>query len=384
MILLENGTIFTVTKGVIKNGSVLLGDDGFIKKVSKGKIKTKAKRIDVKGKLVFPGFIDAHSHLGLFPLEVPMEDTDGNEMTNPSTPAMRAIDAINPFDPAFKDALSSGICLVFTGPGSGNVIGGQSVVVKTYKNTIDEMLVKNPAGVKCAFGENPKRVYSSQKRLPSTRMGTAKVFRETLAKAKEYFEAKKKKGKSKPQFNLDMEALVPVFQHKIPLRIHSHRADDILTAIRIAKEEFGLDVVIEHGTDASVIRDIIAKKKVPVISGPLLDVSPKIETRSSSFETPALLSKAGVLTALMTDHPVMPIQYLPLEAGLVAYEGGAGEEEALKMITINPAKIMELDEDYGSIEEGKVANISVWDKHPFSSTAKCELVFAEGQIVYER
>ena len=384
MILLENGTIFTVTKGVIKNGSVLLGDDGRIKKVSKGKIKTKAKRIDVKGKLVFPGFIDAHSHLGLFPLEMPMEDADGNEMTNPSTPAMRAIDAINPFDPAFKDALSSGICLVFTGPGSGNVIGGQSVVVKTYKNSIDEMLVKNPAGVKCAFGENPKRVYSSQKRLPSTRMGTAKVFRETLAKAKEYFKAKKKKGKKKPQFNLDMEALVPVFQHKIPLRIHSHRADDILTAIRIAKEEFGLGVVIEHGTDASVIRDVIAKKKVPVISGPLLDVSPKIETRSSSFETPALLSKAGVLTALMTDHPVMPIQYLPLEAGLVAYEGGAGEEEALKMITINPAKIMELDEDYGSIEEGKVANISVWDKHPFSSTAKCELVFAEGQIVYER
>ncbi len=384
MILLENGTIFTVTKGVIKNGSVLIGDDGRIKKVSKGKIKTKAKRIDVKGKLVFPGFIDAHSHLGLFPLEMPMEDADGNEMTNPSTPAMRAIDAINPFDPAFKDALSSGICLVFTGPGSGNVVGGQSVVVKTYKNTIDEMLVKSPAGVKCAFGENPKRVYSSQKRLPSTRMGTAKVFRETLAKAKEYFEAKKKKGKNKPQFNLDMEALVPVFQHKIPLRIHSHRADDILTAIRVAKEEFGLDVVIEHGTDASVIRDVIAKKKVPVISGPLLDVSPKIETRSSSFETPALLSKAGVLTALMTDHPVMPIQYLPLEAGLVAYEGGAGEEEALKMITINPAKIMELDKDYGSIEEGKVANISVWDKHPFSSTAKCELVFAEGQIVYER
>jgi len=384
MILLENGTIFTVTKGVIKNGSVLLGDDGRIKKVSKGKIKANAKRIDVKGKFVFPGFIDAHSHLGLFPLESSMEDADGNEMTNPSTPAMRAIDAINPFDSAFKDALSSGICLVFTGPGSGNVVGGQSVVVKTYKNTIDEMLVKNPAGVKCAFGENPKRVYSSQKRLPSTRMGTAKVFRETLAKAKEYFEAKKKKGKKKPELNLDMEALVPVFQHKIPLRIHSHRADDILTAIRIAKEEFGLDVVIEHGTDASVIRDIIAKKKVPVISGPLLDVSPKIETRSSSFETPALLSKAGVLTALMTDHPVMPIQYLPLEAGLVAYEGGAGEEDALKMITINPAKIMELDKDYGSIEEGKVANISVWDKHPFSSTAKCQLVFAEGKIVYER
>ncbi len=382
MILIENGTIFTVTKGTIKNGSLLIGDDGRIKKVSSGKIKANAKKINARGKLVFPGFIDAHTHLGMYPLEIGMNGGDGNEMTNPATPGLRAIDALYPKDSAFKDALSSGIVLVFTGPGSANVLGGQSVVVKTYKDTVEEMLVKSPAGVKCAFGENPKRVYSMQKRLPSTRMGTAKVFRETLYKAKEY--ARKKKSKRKPGFDLDMEALVPVFEHKIPLRIHSHRADDILTAIRIAKGEFGLDVVIEHGTDGARIRDIIAKKKIPVISGPLLDVSPKIETKDSSFETPALLAKAGVLTALMTDHPVMPIQYLPLEAGLVAYQGGAGEEEALKMITINPAKIMGLDKNYGSIEEGKVANISVWNGHPFSSIAKCEKVFAEGKIVFER
>jgi imidazolonepropionase-like amidohydrolase len=311
-----------------------------------------------------------------------MEDVDGNEMTNPATPAMRAIDAINPQDPAFKDAVSSGIVLVFTGPGSGNVIGGQSLLTRTYGKTVEDMVLVDPIGVKCAFGENPKRVYSSQHRLPSTRMGVAKVFRETLAKAKNY--AKAKKGKKKPPFDLNMEALLPVFEHKIPLRIHSHRADDILTAIRIAKEEFGLDVVIEHGTDAAVIREVIAEKKVPVIAGPLLDVSPKVETRSSSFETPALLAKAGVLTALMTDHPVMPIQYLPLEAGLVAYDGGAGEEEALKMITINPAKILGIDKDYGSIEEGKVASVSVWNGHPFSSTAKCETVIAEGKIIYKR
>jgi len=382
MILIENGTIYTVTNGIIKNGSVLIDNNGRIKKVSSKKIKANAEKINAKGKLIFPGFIDAHTHLGLFPLETSMSSADGNEMTNPSTPAMRAIDAIYPQDPAFKDAISAGIVLVFTGPGSGNVVGGQSVVVKTYKNTTEEMIVKNPAGVKCAFGENPKRVYSSQKRLPSTRMGVAKVFRETLAKAKEY--AKKKKGKKKPQFDLDMEALVPVFEHKIPLRIHSHRADDILTAVRIAKEEFGLDIVIEHGTDSARIREVLAKKKVPVISGPLLDVSPKIETKDSSFETPALLTKAGVLTALMTDHPVMPIQYLPIEAGLVAYQGGAGEEETLKMITINPAKIMNIDKDYGSIEEGKVGNISIWNGHPFSTTAKCETVIAEGKIVFKR
>ncbi len=382
MILIENGTIFTATKGIIENGSILLGDDGRIKKVSKNKITVKSEKVDAKGKLIFPGFIDAHSHLGLFALEGGMEDADGNEMTNPATPAMRAIDAINPRDPAFKDAISAGIVLVFTGPGSGNVIGGQSLLMRTYGKTVEDMVLINPIGVKCAFGENPKRVYSSQHRLPSTRMGTAKVFRETLSKAKEYVNAKK--GKKKLSFNLDMEALVPVFQHRLPLRIHSHRADDILTAIRIAKEEFGLNVVIEHGTDAAVIRDVIARKKVPVISGPLLDVSPKVETRSSSFETPALLAKAGVLTALMTDHPVMPIQYLPIEAGLVAYNGGAGEAEALKMITINPAKILGIDKDYGSIETSKVANIAIWNKHPFSSTAKCEMVIAEGKIVYKR
>ncbi len=382
MVLIENGTVFTVAKGIVKNGSILIGDNGKIKKVSKGKIKANAKKIDAKGKFVFPGFIDAHSHLGLFALEGGMEDADGNEMTNPATPAMRAIDAINPQDPAFKDAVSAGVVLVFTGPGSGNVIGGQSLLMRTYGKTVEDMVLINPVGVKCAFGENPKRVYSSQHRLPSTRMGTAKAFRETLAKVKEYIKARK--GKKKPPFDLNMEALVPVFEHKLPLRIHSHRADDILTAIRIAKEEFGLNVVIEHGTDAAVIRDVIAKKKVPIISGPLLDVSPKVETRSSSFETPALLVKAGVLTALMTDHPVMPIQYLPLEAGLVAYQGGAGEEEALRMITINPARILGINKEYGSIEEGKVGSLSIWDRHPFSSTAKCEAVIAEGKVIYKR
>ncbi|MEA3313842.1 MAG: amidohydrolase family protein [Caldisericota bacterium] len=382
MILVEKGTIFTVTKGIIKNGSILIGDNGRIKKISKDKIDAKAKKINAKGKLIFPGFIDAHTHLGLYALEGGEESMDGNEMTNPSTPGIRAIDAINPDDPAFKDALSAGITMIFTGPGSGNVIGGQSVIVRTFGKTIEEMVIKNPAGLKCAFGENPKRVYAEKHQLPTTRMGTAKIFRETLAKAKEYVDKKNKK--KKPPFNLNMEALLPVMQHKLPLRIHSHRADDILTAVRIAKHEFGLDIVIEHGTDAARIREVLAREKVPVVAGPLLDTSPKAETSSSSFSTPALLDKAGVLTALMTDHPVVPIQCLPLQAGLVAYHGGAGEENALKMITINPARILKIDKKYGSLEEGKVADLSIYSKYPFSSTAKAELVIANGNIVYER
>lgn len=302
-------------------------------------------------------------------------------MTNPSTPAMRAIDAINPQDPAYKDAISAGITTIFTGPGSGNVVGGQSVIMKTYGEIADEMIIRNPAGLKCAFGENPKRVYTEKGQLPTTRMGTAKVFRETLSKAKEYYENKKKK--KKVSFDLNMEALIPVFEGQIPLRIHSHRADDIVTAIRIAKYEFGLKVVIEHGTDAVRVRDFLAKEKVPVVVGPLLNVSPKVETRSASFENPTKLVEAGVLTALMTDHPVIPIQYALIQAGVVAYQGGLGEEKGLELITINAAKILEIDKDYGSIEKGKVADIAIYDGHPFSTIGKCDTVLVYGKVVFK-
>jgi imidazolonepropionase-like amidohydrolase len=378
MLLIEHGKIFTVTKGVIDEGFILVDGDR-IKEISNKPIKVKADKIDGKGRLVFPGFIDAHTHLGTFPLEGSLDDIDGNEMTNPSTPGLRAIDAINSQDPAFKDAFSAGIEIVFTGAGSGNVIGGQSVIMKTYGNIVDDMIIRNPAGMKCAFGENPKRVYSEKSQLPTTRMGTAKVFRETIHKAKDYYEAKSKKKKM--QFDLNLESLIPVFEHKIPLRIHSHRADDIVTAIRIARHEFGLDVVIEHGTDSARIRGLLAKEKIPVVLGPILDVSPKVETASNSFENPKKLVEAGVLVALMTDHPVIAIQYLLVEAGLVAYEGGLGEEETLKLITINPAKILNLDKDYGSLEKGKIANIVIYNGHPFSITSRADTVILQGKVI---
>jgi imidazolonepropionase-like amidohydrolase len=380
MLSIEHGKIFTVTNGIINDGFILI-DNGRIKEISSKPIKGNFEKINAKGKLVFPGFIDAHSHLGLFALEGGWEGFDGNEMTNPATPAMRAIDAINPQDPAYKDAISAGITTIFTGPGSGNVVGGQSVIMKTYGEIADEMIIRNPAGLKCAFGENPKRVYAEKGQLPTTRMGTAKVFRETLSKAKEYYENKKKK--KKVDFDLNMEALIPVFEGQIPLRIHSHRADDIVTAIRIAKNEFGLKAVIEHGTDAVRIRDFLAKEKVPVVVGPLLNVSPKVETRSASFENPTKLVEAGVLTALMTDHPVIPIQYALIQAGVVAYQGGLGEEKALELITINAAKILEIDKDYGSIEKGKVADIAIYDGHPFSTTGKCDTVLVYGKVIFK-
>jgi imidazolonepropionase-like amidohydrolase len=379
MLSIEHGKIFTVTNGIIDDGFILI-DNGRIKEVSQNPIKGNFEKIDAKGKLVFPGFIDAHCHLGLFALEGGWEGFDGNEMTNPATPAMRAIDAINPQDAAYKDAISVGITTIFTGPGSGNVVGGQSAIMKTYGNTVDEMIMRNPAGLKCAFGENPKRVYTEKSQLPTTRMGTAKVFRETLSKAKEYYNNKNKR--KKVDFDLNMEAFIPVFEGKIPLRIHSHRADDIVTAIRIAKHEFGLRIVIEHGTDAVRVRDFLAKEKVPVIAGPLLDVSPKVETRSASFENPRKLLEAGVLTALMTDHPVIPIQYALIQTGLVAYLGDLGEGKALELVTINAAKILEIDKNYGSIEKGKIADVVIYEGHPFSTTAKCDTVIINGNIVF--
>lgn len=380
MLLVEHGKVFTITKGVIEDGFVLI-DKGRIVEVSKSSPKGKFERVDAKGKLVFPGFIDAHCHLGLFALESGFEGADGNEMTNPSTPAMRAIDAINPDDPAFNDAVSTGFTVIFTGPGSGNVVGGQSVIMKTFGKIVDEMIIRDPAGLKCAFGENPKRVYTEKNALPTTRMGTAKVFRETLSKAKDYCESKKKGKKAK--FDINMEPFVKVFNGEMPLRIHSHRADDIVTAVRIAKHEFGLRVVIEHGTDAVRIRDFLAREKVPVVTGPLLDFSPKVETASSSFENPKRLMEAGVLVALMTDHPVIPIQYAPIQAGVVAYLGGLGEEKALELITINAAKILEIEKDYGSIEKGKVADLAIYDGYPFSTTSKCETVIIDGKIVFK-
>ncbi len=381
MILIRGGTVLTVTDGVIESGSVLLGDDGKIAEVFRERTDIAgATVVDASGKYVTPGFIDAHTHLGIVNLEIGEIGEDENEMTNPSTPGCRAIDAIYAWDSGFRDALSGGVTTVFTGPGSGNVVGGQSVTMKTAGHSLDDMVIQNPAGLKTASGENPKRVYKGKGQLPSTRMGTAKVLREALLKARDYME--RKAGAEPPAVDLDMEALCMVLRREIPLRTHSHRADDIMTMVRI-RDEFGVDMVIEHGTDSVRIRDELARAGVAVITGPLLDVSPKVECASASFATPHLLHEAGVLAAIMTDHPVIPVETLRLEAAIAAYEGGAGEQEALEFITCNPARILGLEQRIGSLVKGKDGDVVVWSGHPFKTSSIAEKTFVNGRLAWE-
>lgn len=381
MVLINGGTILTVADGVIEGGAVLLGDDGKIAEVFHDHPDISGVAVvDASGKFITPGFVDAHTHLGICNLEVGEIGEDENEMTNPATPGCRAIDAVYIWDSGFQDALSGGVTTVFTGPGSGNVVGGQSIVMKTAGCCIEDMILLNPAGLKTASGENPKRVYKAKNQLPSTRMGTAKVLREQLAKARDYKE--RRAGKEPPAPDLDMEVLCRVLDREIPLRMHSHRADDMMTMVRI-RDEFGVRMVIEHGTDSVRIRHELAKAGVPVICGPLLDVSPKVETASSSFKTPHLLHEAGVLAAIMTDHPVVPVEALRLEAAIAAYEGGAGEQEALEFITINPAKILGLENRLGSITKGKDADVTIWNGHPFKASSIAEKTFVNGKLAWE-
>lgn len=384
MLAITNGKIYTMTGKVIDGGTLLI-KDGKIHEVGEDiAVPKDAKVVDAKGKYVFPGFIDAHSHIGLFEEAVGEIGEEGNEWTEPITPHLRAIDAINPGDKAFEDAVMGGITCVFTGPGSANVVGGQSVVMKTYGKIVDHMVVKEPAGLKVAFGENPKRVYGEQKKMPATRMATAALLRETLIEAQNY-KAKREKCCDNPEEvferDLKMEILCDVLDKKLPLRAHAHRADDIMTALRIAKE-FDLDIVIEHCTEGHLIADELAQLGIPAIVGPSLTSRSKVELKNLSFKTPGILAQKGVKVAIMTDHPVIPIQYLPVCAALAVREG-MKEEAALAAITINAAEILGIADRVGSLEKGKDADVVIWNGHPLNIMSKPCLVIINGQIVYE-
>jgi imidazolonepropionase-like amidohydrolase len=394
-----NGDVWTITNGVIHNGQILI-DGGKIKAVGKNlEIPTDTQVFDVSGKVVMPGLIDAHTHVGIFNDGVGGGHSDGNETTDPITPHLRALDAVHPEDIAFQDLVEAGITTVLTGPGSANLIGGQWICVKTVPTpNIDEMILKEPAGMKLALGENPRRVYGSQKRIPSTRMGNAALLRSALVDAQNYltkwahYEADlaeyhagktetRDKEPKRPERNLKFEALGKLLSRELKARIHAHRADDILTAIRIA-EEFNLDLTIEHATEGYKIAHILAEKNIPVTVGPIFTSRYKYELRDRTPTNPGILAKAGVKVAIQTDQ-MSAVKYLTINAALAVREG-MPEEEAIKAITINAAEIIGVADRIGSLEVGKDANISVFNGHPFDYMTKADLVFVDGNLVYQR
>lgn len=384
MILIKDGYILTMEGKDYEKGSILI-QEGKIKEIGEHVVAPlDAQVIDATGKIVMPGMIDAHCHLGMWEDAIGFEGADGNEMTDPITPHLRAIDGINPMDRTFQEAYEGGVTSVATGPGSANVIGGQFVAMKTFGDRVDDMIIQEPVAMKCAFGENPKRVYHERKQAPSTRMATAGILRETLYKAKEYME-KLEAGKidpaKKPAFDMKLEALIPVMKGDIPLKAHAHRADDIFTSIRIAKE-FGVRITLEHCTEGHLIAKHIHKEGLSAVVGPSFGERSKFELKNLSFETAGVMSKEGIKIAIMTDHPVIPLQYLPMCAGL-AVKAGMEEKEALRAITINPAEILGIDDQVGSIKEGKDADIVMWDGHPFKLESKVVYTFIDGKVVYK-
>ncbi len=337
--------------------------------------------VDLEGRQVFPGFIDAHAHLGLDGYGIGFEGQDYNEMGDICTPQMRAIDSFNPLDPSVAQAARGGVTSVAAGQGSSNAIGGTWIAVKTTGKCVDDMIIKEPVAMKCALGENPKRCYRDKGN--SARMSTAAVIRNMLFTAKDYLARKEAANgdvTKMPAFNYKCEAMIPVLNKEIPLKVHAHQANDILTAIRIAKE-FDVKLTLEHVTEGHLIVDELARnKEIPMAVGPSLTHASKFELQNKSWTTPGVLAKAGCQVSIITDSPVIPQQYLPLCAGL-AVKAGMDEYEALKAITINPAKHIGIADRVGSLEVGKDADIVVCDGSPLEVSTKITNVYIDGNAI---
>lgn len=383
--LIYNAEIYTMdSAGVIPNGWVKT-ENGKITEIGSGNPDNVPENsIDAKGGMLLPGFIDAHTHLGIIEDGIDFEGDDCNESTDPFTPQMRAIDGINPFDRCFEEARMRGITAAASSPGSANPCGGEICAIKTNGRRIDDMLIKN-CGIKFAMGENPKNVYNGREETPVTRMAVTALIREGLHKARRYVRDmdsyySDSENYDPPEYDIKCEALMPLLDRKIKAFFHCHRADDICTAIRISKE-FSLDAVIIHGTEGYKIADIIAEEKVPVIAGPIICDRCKPEMRGLELKNAAVMHQNGVKTAVCTDHTVIPIQYLPLSAQ-AAVKGGLSFEDALKTITINPAEILGIDETTGSISVGKDADIQLYRKgeNPLDLMSEPRLVMISGDI----
>ena len=380
--LIINGTVHTMDGPVMEHGYVAVAGSKIagVGPMSERPANWEGEVIDAEGGHICPGFIDAHCHLGMFGDAVGFESDDGNEETDPCTPQLRAIDAINPLDRCFSEARAAGVTTVLTGPGSANPIAGQFAAVKTNGRWVDAMIVKAPVSMKLALGENPKQVYHHRDETPVTRMATAAIIRENLRKAVEYGEKLDKAARDEetdpPDYDAKLEALLPVVRGELPVHIHAHRADDIATGVRIAKE-FDLKCVIVHGTESHLIPELLAQEDIPVITGPALGDRCKPELANMSLETPAVLCRTGVPFAICTDHPEVPVQYLPLCAAL-AVKGGLDGETALAAITINAARIAGLDGALGSLAPGREADLVVTSRLSLELLGRVKAVFIGG------
>jgi imidazolonepropionase-like amidohydrolase len=418
-IAITGGRVVPIEGEPIEGGTVLI-TDGTITAVAGPDFTppADASRVDATGKWVLPGFIDAHTHLGAREEGEGWAGHDTNELTGPVQAHVRVLDAINPADEGFRDALAGGVLAAGITPGSGNPIGGQTVAVRCWGLTVDDMVLRSPAGMKSALGENPKRVLGERRVNPSSRLGTAAAIRSALVDAAAYLAREEDQklssanpggrpprtspsmGDSSPPFppappdksgwsertgapvvrDLKLEALGRVLRREIPWRQHCHRADDIATALRLAAE-FGYDLVLDHCTEGYLIVEKIAAAGVPVVTGPLITARSKVELRNRTLANPGVLAAAGIMVAIATDHPVVPIHLLPLQAALAVKEG-MDREAALRAVTINPARIMRISDRIGSLAPGKDADLVIWSGDPFDVMSRAEAAYIGGREVY--